>query len=160
MAEAETFNLLTHPLLTNVILPFLLMFVVIFAILEKTKLLGEDKRNANLIIALVIGILFVGVQTAVGFTIKMIPAVAVLIMILLCFWLILGFIHAGSEIKLLKIFLGIIFSIAFVVIILWALGVFSKIASIEAKSNMIAMVALVAVLGGAIALVVTQSGKK
>jgi hypothetical protein len=137
------------------------MFVVIFALLEKTKLLGDDKRNANLIVSLIIGILFIGVQSAVGFTLKIIPAVAVLIMILLCFWLIFGFIYSGATgLKGFHIALGIVFAIAFIVIILWATGIFSRITSIGTKSNTIAIVALMAVIGGAIALVITQSGKK
>jgi len=161
MAEAETFSLFTHPLLTNVILPFLLIFVVIFAILEKTKLLGEDKRNANLLVALIIGILFVGVQTAVGITIKMIPVVAVLIMILLCFYLIFGLIYSGApSLRGLHIALGVVFAVAFIIVVLWSAGVFTKITTIGAKSNTIAMATLLAVLGGAIALVITQSGKK
>lgn len=158
MAEQEALNLLMHPFLTNVILPFLLVFVVIFAILEKTKLLGEGKRNANLLVALVIGILFISVQKVVGFTITIIPVVAVLIMILLCFYLVFGFIGI-HEIKGLQIALGIIFGGAFIVIILWASGLLSKITG-GMTSNIISIVTLVAVIGGAIALVFTQRPKQ
>lgn len=42
--------------LTDVLLPFLLIFTLIFAILQKTKILGEDKRNFNVVIALVMGL--------------------------------------------------------------------------------------------------------
>jgi len=45
--------------LTDVMLPFLLIFVIIFALMAKTKILGEDKKKYNLIIALVIGLLVV-----------------------------------------------------------------------------------------------------
>jgi len=45
--------------LTDVMLPFLLIFVVIFALLAKTKVLGEDKKKYNLVVALVIGLLVV-----------------------------------------------------------------------------------------------------
>jgi len=44
---------------TDIVLPFLLVFVLLFAILQKTKILGEDKKNFNAVIALVIGLLFV-----------------------------------------------------------------------------------------------------
>ena len=46
----------------DIILPFLLIFAIIFAILEKAKIFGEKKSNINLIIALVIGLLVV-IQT-------------------------------------------------------------------------------------------------
>jgi len=39
--------------LTDVLLPFFLVFTIVFAILQKTHLLGEGKKNFNVIIALV-----------------------------------------------------------------------------------------------------------
>ncbi|GAG35226.1 unnamed protein product, partial [marine sediment metagenome] len=45
--------------LTDVLLPFLLIFVVMFAILQKTRILGEDKKRFNMVIALVIGLMVV-----------------------------------------------------------------------------------------------------
>jgi len=45
--------------LRDVMLPFLLVFVVFFAILAKTRIFGEDKKKYNLVIALVIALLVV-----------------------------------------------------------------------------------------------------
>src|SRR3989338_5146073 len=45
--------------LTDVMLPFLLIFVIIFAVLQKARILGEDKKKFNVIIALVMGLLVV-----------------------------------------------------------------------------------------------------
>ncbi len=45
--------------LTDALLPFLLIFAVVFAILQKVKIFGKDKRNINVILALVIGLLVV-----------------------------------------------------------------------------------------------------
>ena len=45
--------------LTDVMLPFLLIFVVIFALIAKTRVLGEDKKKYNLVVALVIALLVV-----------------------------------------------------------------------------------------------------
>lgn len=45
--------------LTDVMLPFLLIFVIIYAILQKTKILGEDRKNLNAAVAVVIGLLVV-----------------------------------------------------------------------------------------------------
>ena len=42
--------------LTDVLLPFLLIFTIMFAILQKTKILGLDKKNFSVIIALVIAL--------------------------------------------------------------------------------------------------------
>ncbi len=40
----------------DVVLPFLLVFTLIFAVLEKTKVLGADKKNLNVIVSLVLGL--------------------------------------------------------------------------------------------------------
>src|SRR3989344_8866636 len=45
--------------LTDVMLPFLLIFVIVYAILQKTKILGEGRKNLNVIIAVVVGLLVV-----------------------------------------------------------------------------------------------------
>ena len=45
--------------LTDVMLPFLLIFVIVFAILQKTKVLGETKKNLNSIVAIVVALLVV-----------------------------------------------------------------------------------------------------
>lgn len=42
--------------LTDVLMPFLLVFTIVYAILHKTKILGEDKRNFNTMIALIMAL--------------------------------------------------------------------------------------------------------
>ena|SRR3989344_1949981 len=43
----------------DIILPFLLFFTILFAVLQKTKLLGEKAKKFNVIVALVIALLIV-----------------------------------------------------------------------------------------------------
>jgi len=45
--------------LTDVLLPFLLIFVIIFALLQKTRVLGENRKNLNAAVGLIIGLLVV-----------------------------------------------------------------------------------------------------
>ncbi len=45
--------------LTDILLPFILIFTIIFAILQKTKIIGEGKKNYNIGVALVIALLVV-----------------------------------------------------------------------------------------------------
>ena len=45
--------------LTDVMLPFLLIFVVIFAILQKAKIVGDEKKKFNLVFSLVVALLVV-----------------------------------------------------------------------------------------------------
>lgn len=39
----------------DIILPFILIFTIVFAVLQKTKILGEKAKNFNMVIALVMG---------------------------------------------------------------------------------------------------------
>jgi hypothetical protein len=43
----------------DVVLPFILVFTIIFATLQKTKILGEGKKQYNVIVAMVMGMAFV-----------------------------------------------------------------------------------------------------
>ena len=45
--------------LTDVLLPFLLIFVIVYAVLQKTKILGEAKKNLNVVVAVIVGLLVV-----------------------------------------------------------------------------------------------------
>ena len=41
------------------LLPFLLVFTITYAILQKTKILGDGRRQFNVVVSLVLGLLFV-----------------------------------------------------------------------------------------------------
>lgn len=41
------------------LLPFLLVFVIVFAVLQRTEILGKDKKNLNIILALILALMFV-----------------------------------------------------------------------------------------------------
>jgi hypothetical protein len=56
MDYIEFFQLLESYGLTDALLPFLLIFTVIFATLQKTKVLGDGKKNFNVVIALVMSL--------------------------------------------------------------------------------------------------------
>jgi len=44
---------------TDVLLPFILVFTIVFATLQKTKILGEGKKQFNVMVALVMGLALV-----------------------------------------------------------------------------------------------------
>lgn len=77
-----------------VILPFILMFALSYALFEKTKLLGENKY-VNVAIATVLAFLFIAVSTAVKFVAVFLPLVSALMLIIL--FIILIFRFAGVE---------------------------------------------------------------
>jgi Na+(H+)/acetate symporter ActP len=57
----DALNNLLNMGLTDVLLPFILIFTIVFAVLQKTKILGEDenkkpRKNFNVVIALVLAL--------------------------------------------------------------------------------------------------------
>ncbi len=110
---------------TQVILPFVLVFTLIFALLEKSKILGEGKRQINSIISLVMGLILVGVPLAANIIRQVVPVIAVFSVIILLFMLILGFVGAtkdGSVYKPLQVAIGIIGAVVLIIAILWSAG--------------------------------------
>ena len=94
-------TILQHWVLTDFVYPFLLAFFIIFAILEKTKLLGADKKQLNAMVAFVIGLIFVSAvypKIVVGSLILFLTVSIVVVFVFLLLW---GFVW-GEEVKFNK----------------------------------------------------------
>ena len=63
MVDGGTFTSLVSDLqyygILDVVLPFLLVFTLVFAVLQRIKLFGENKKSINVVIAVIMGILTV-----------------------------------------------------------------------------------------------------
>ncbi|OGJ12763.1 hypothetical protein A3K82_02375 [Candidatus Pacearchaeota archaeon RBG_19FT_COMBO_34_9] len=127
MAEETTF--LQLPIFSKFLLPFLLIFFLIFAILEKTKVLGE-KKQIHALIAFVIGLIFVGAiypRLVVENLILFLTVALVVVFVVLLIW---GFIFGDTQTKLQKgliIGLAIIATIVLVGAIIWATGLWDNL---------------------------------
>ena len=54
-----TTTILQSSIFTDFAFPFLLIFFILFGILEKTKVFGDDKHTLNAMISFVVGLIFV-----------------------------------------------------------------------------------------------------
>lgn len=129
---------LQSPVLTKFIYPFLLIFFLVFAILEKTKIFGDEKKQLNALISFVIGFIFVSAifpKEMVGNLILFLTIAIVVVFVVLILW---GFVMGEENLKIagaprgLKIAIGIVVVLAVIVAVLWAsgidtLGLFNKI---------------------------------
>lgn len=115
----------------EIILPFLLVFTLVFAILEKSKVLGDGKRQLNAIIALAVGLLLLAADWQTKFIVTLTPFLAIAAVVVLIFMLLYGFVGGtddkGNLPKGLKIAIGIIIGAALVVAILLAAGVWGDV---------------------------------
>lgn len=117
-------GLLGNEFFTNVILPFILVFTVLFAILEKVEILGK-KKDIHAIIAMVVSLIAIGVPAAVGTLQRFIPVIAVVLIILFAWMLVFGF--ANGEVKVefskgLKTFFLIFLGLVLLAAAVWAIG--------------------------------------
>ena len=86
----------------DVVLPFLLVFTIVFAILERSGILGKEKdgsskKNLNAITAFVIGFLVVASSRLVGILTRVSSQVVVLIMLSVLFMMLVGVVSREGE---------------------------------------------------------------
>ncbi len=157
-------NILQHEILTQFVYPFLLIFFIVFAILEKSKMFGEDKKQINAFIAFVIGLIFVGAVAPKLIVNNLVLFLSVAIVIVFVILLIWAFITGGDakfENKAIKIIAGILIIIAVVIMIFMVTGIFDTVTDTLFRSSwssdlwtnvvfiVILVVALAAVLASA-----------
>jgi len=155
------------PYFLDYILPFVLVFTLIFAILEKTKLLGEGKRQVDAIVGLVVGLILIAFPFPRTIVVELMPFLAVAAIILLVFMLLYGFIAGKKEGDVLnpylKVALGIILVFALITVLLiiadWWDPVYEFLFERETASQVWINVLLLVVLAGAV-LAVLKGGKE
>jgi len=133
-------NILQHEVLTGFIYPFLLVFFIVFAILEKTKLLGgDDKKQLNALVAFVIGMIFVAAtdpKMIVGNLILFLTVGIVIVFVILMLW---GFITGGDaklgDLKGLRWVVGIVIVLAVIVFLFMVTGVWEEVYDWLFKQN-------------------------
>ena len=89
--------------LFDIILPFLLVFTLVFAILEKTKIFGTEedgktpRKNLNAMVGFVVGLLVVATARVVSIINKALPNIILILVISISFLILLGsFVRSGE----------------------------------------------------------------
>ncbi|MFH0711620.1 MAG: hypothetical protein V1889_00675 [archaeon] len=117
------------PFFTEMLLPFLLVFVVVFAILQKSKILGEGKAQIDAMVALVIGLILIGVPGPREIVVGIMPWLAVGVAVILVFMILYGFV-AGDLSKApnwMKISFGILAGLFTLGVVLYITGLWGII---------------------------------
>ncbi len=108
MALEDMINVLVDLGVTEILLPFMLVFTIVFAVLQKAKVFGDDKKNFNVIVALVMGLAVVvphvtgaykanGVADVVDVMNRALPQISVVLVAVVMLLLMIGI--WGAEIK-------------------------------------------------------------
>ena len=95
-------TILTSPIFSEVILPFVLVFTVVFAILQKSQILGKEKKQIDAIVSLSIGLIVISYANAVGIITDLMPFLAVSTIIILVFLIMYGMVFKEGEFEIGK----------------------------------------------------------
>jgi len=114
MPEAPFVTFLAGYGFYEVILPFILVFAIVYGLLSKTHPLGKDKKNVEIMVSLVLALVAIGSLQFSSFLKDFIPQLGFGIVIILGLSLLLGFFGVPLD---NKIFLTI-GSIIFVIILI------------------------------------------
>ena len=157
-------NWFTNVIFTDFILPAVLIFVLVFAILEKTKLLGEGKKQINAIIGVVIALTLLAFPASRDLIVALIPILAVIMIILFVFLFLYSF--ASGETKgdplgkKVKIGIGIVIAIVIIIAVLLITGAWGRVVEVFSESNTGANIVFIVIAGAAILAVLYGSGGK
>ncbi len=171
----QVFNDLNSWGFTDLVLPFLLIFTILYAILSKSSLLGDGKKNMNTVVSLIFSLIVVvphvtnSYPTAfdpVDIINKALPQVSVLVVAIIMLLILIGLF--GQE----KVFLGMSMPgwvalaslVAIIIIFTGSAGIagssITDWLSTTFGSDITAVVVMILVFGIIIAFITGGEGKK
>jgi hypothetical protein len=149
------------------LLPFLLVFVVTFAILQKSKILGEGKAQIDAIVGFVVGLLLIGIEGPRNIIVSIMPWMAVGIAVILVFLILYGFVVGDlsklGESNKVKIGMGILAGIFTLGVVLFVSGLGSKIVGTFSGTSGNALLMNILMIGlviGAVIVAMVGGNKK
>ncbi len=148
---------------TEMILPFLLVFVVVFAILQKSKILGDGKAQIDAITSLVIGLILIGAPYSRNVVVNLMPWLAVGVAVMLVFFILYGFVAgdlSGGP-KWMKLTFGPIIGLFVIIVVLYVTGLGNFIIDwFYSDSNKGVLLNFLMVVAVVVAMVVVVLGAK
>jgi len=145
---------------TEMLLPFLLVFVVVFAILQKSKVLGDKKHQIDAIVGLVVGLILIGASGPRDIIVGIMPWMAVAVAVILVFMILYGFVAGdllseGKNPAGLKYTLGALAGVFTIGVVLFGSGRWEKIwDSFGGSSDIWMNVVMIALVLGVVAVAV------
>jgi len=167
MATTQT-TILQNYIFSEFIIPFILMFFIIFAVLDRSKIFGADKRQVNAFVAGAVALIFVSALYPKRVVGNLILFLTVAIVVIFVFLMLYGFIASGKDGLELETWMKrggfVIIFVAVVIAVIWASGIewgaidllFKQPWSNTFWTNFI----FVAAIAGAMAVVIKTGSKK
>ncbi|MEM2956650.1 MAG: hypothetical protein QW041_03710 [Candidatus Pacearchaeota archaeon] len=151
-------TIFSWPIFSEVIFPFVLVFTLLFAILEKTEVIGKNKQN-HALISLAVALILVATPARSVIT-SLAPFFAVLAVVLLIFMLLWGFV-LQDKVKIegsLKTLFLIVIIVSVAIAVLSATGYWEKIINLfKTDWGIVANIIILVVIGVAAFVIVKYS---
>ena len=150
---------------TEMLLPFLLIFVVVFAILQKSEILGKGKAQIDAIVGMVVGLLLIGVPGPRDIIVGIMPWMAVAVAVILVFLILYGFV-VGDLSKMgesmgVKVGMGILAAVFTIGIVLFVSGLWENLwDSFGSASDIWMNIVMIVLVLGAMAVAIFGNKKK
>lgn len=90
-------TIISSPFFVEGVLPFLLVFVLVFAVLQKSKIFGDEKKQINALIALVVGLIVISFSYYTNIIVSLIPILAVGLVVILVFLMLWGIVFVNKD---------------------------------------------------------------
>lgn len=156
-------TILSSPFVKDLFLPFLLVFAIVFAVLQKAQIFGKDKRQSDAIIALAVALLVIAVGWATDIITNLMPVLAVGLVVLLVFMLFWGFAYEEGKFSVpekVKWIIGIIAALVVVIAVLYFTPAWSYIKDLTSGQGSTVLVNVVFVVLIVVAIIAVIYGGK
>jgi len=142
------------------VLPFLLIFAIVFGILSKIKVFG-DNRGLNAVIALVVGLLALQYDIVPIFFSEIFPRLGVALSILLSLIILVGLFFSSKDNKVINYILLAVAVIIFLAVLIKTTGALGFYSAYWWYANWLSILSGIIVIGIIIAVIASVgSGKK
>jgi peptidoglycan/LPS O-acetylase OafA/YrhL len=148
-------------LLTEVLLPFLLVFVLVFAILQKSKILGDGKAQIDALVSLAIALMLIAFETPRDIVVNLMPWLAVGLSVILVFMILYGLVAGdlSNAPDWMKWVFGILAGLFTIGVVLYVTGFYTVIQDWFSGTNSIMSdVIIIVVIGVALAVAFRSGG--
>jgi len=148
----------------EIILPWILVFVLFFAILEKTNILGEGKKQVNAIVAATIALILLVFPFARDIIIDLIPLMVIAMVVIFVFLLLYAFVAGekkGDPLnKSIKITFGILIAIFVISSVLVVTDSWDALWDFLSSSNIGTNILFIVLAAAAVTVVLMSKSKK
>lgn len=156
----ETF--LSSTFVTQIILPFIILFLVVYAILQKTKILGGDNKLLNIVLSLALALISVSFAHPTQVITRIIPVFGVAVVSVLLLLIVFAFSEGKDKLELnsgVKYAIWGIVGFAILATLLWASGIWAYITS-KSNTNLFWNVLFFIIIAAVIGIAAAGSGGK